>query len=226
MSTRFTRVASLIGLLAVLLVCIMGAASGEKKAEANGSAEFIAENNYYTVKKGDTLSEIAKLTGSSLETIVKANRITNTIIYPGEVLVIPKRGPDFEMALSRGFSREDVLLLARAIHAEARGESFTGQVAVGAVILNRVKSGSFPRTVGEVIMQSGGGTYQFTSVQDGSINLSPDDVAVYAAIQAISGQDPTRGALYFYNPETASDRWIRSLPVVARIGNHVFAKKT
>ncbi|MCL5057990.1 MAG: cell wall hydrolase [Actinobacteria bacterium] len=226
MSTSFTRAASVIGLLAVLWICVMGAASGEEKVECTGQTPENKEIVYYTVQKGDTLCGIAESSGSHLETILKANRISNTIIHPGQVLLIPGREPDYEMALSRGFSREDVLLLARAIHAEARGETFTGQVAVGAVIVNRIKSGHFPRTVREVIMQNREGTYQFTPVQDGSINLNPDDTAVYAAIQAIAGQDPTSGALYFYNPETATDRWIRSLPVAARIGNHVFAKRS
>jgi N-acetylmuramoyl-L-alanine amidase len=225
MSTRFTRAAYLIGLMAVLLVCIMGAASGEEEAESKGQAPENDEIVYYTVQKGDTLSEIAQSTGSDLATVYKANRISTPLIHPGQVILIPSQRPDFEMALSRGFSREDVLLLARAIHAEARGESFTGQVAVGAVIMNRVKSGKFPGTINEVVMQRGKGTYQFTPVQDGSINLNPDDTAIYAAIQAIAGEDPTGGALYFYNPETASDKWIKSLPVVAHIGNHVFAKK-
>ncbi|HBV96767.1 MAG: cell wall hydrolase [Peptococcaceae bacterium BICA1-7] len=222
MSTSFTRAASVIGLLSVLLICVMGAASGEEKVESTGQTTDIV---YYTVQEGDTLSEIADSTGSHVETILKANRISNTVIHPGQVLLIPGREPDYEMALSRGFSREDVLLLSRAIHAEARGEPFAGQVAVGAVIVNRMKSGEFPRTVSGVVMQNRKGTYQFTPVQDGSINLSPDDTAIYAAIQAIAGQDPTSGALYFYNPETATDQWIKSLPVVVRIGNHVFAKR-
>jgi len=134
--------------------------------------------------------------------------------------------PDFEMALSRGFTRDDIILLARAIYAESRGESFMGQVAVGAVILNRLESQEFPNTVREIIMQKHKSTYQFTPVQDGSISLEPDDTAICAAIQAIAGLDPTNGALFFYNPETASDQWIRTLQVQSRIGNHVFASKT
>lgn len=114
-------------------------------------------------------------------------------------------------------------LLAHAIFAEARGESYLGQVAVGAVIMNRVKSPSFPNTIAGVIYQSG----QFSSVADGQINMTITDEykSVYqAARDALNGSDPTGGALYFYNPKTAKSKWLFSLETVATIGNHVFAK--
>lgn len=112
-------------------------------------------------------------------------------------------------------------LLARLIYAEARGENYTGQVAVGAVVLNRVESSQFPNTIAGVIYQKG----QFSSVTDGQINLSvPKDSSAYkAAKEAINGSDPTNGALYFYNPKTAKSKWLFSLKTVATIGNHVFA---
>lgn len=162
----------------------------------------------------------------TLQSVIRANRLSRTVIHPKQVLLIPGANPDFEIALSRGYTRDDVFMLARAIHAEARGESFTGQVAVGAVILNRLESEQFPGSIREIVMQKNNGTYQFTPVQDGSINLEPDEIAICAAIQAMAGHDPTNGALYFYNPETATDKWIRTLPVQTRIGNHVFATKS
>ena len=113
-------------------------------------------------------------------------------------------------------------LLARLINAEARGEPYKGQVAVGAVVLNRVKSSSFPDTISGVIYQKG----QFSSVTDGQINKAIDkDSTVYeAARDAINGVDPTNGCLYFYNPKTAKSSWIYSRPVVITIGKHRFAK--
>lgn len=227
MNTSFTRAAVVTLILLSVAIFVMGAASGEESAEEDSDQNHYLNQQiaFYTVKRGDTLYGIAEKTGTSTEAISRANRLSGTVIHPEQVLYIPGNEPDFEIALSRGYTREDVLMLARAIHAEARGESFIGQVAVGAVIINRIKSGEFPATVREVVMQKRTGTYQFTPVQDGSINLNPDETSIYAAIQAISGHDPTDGALYFYNPETATDRWIRSLPVVARIGNHVFANK-
>ncbi len=115
-------------------------------------------------------------------------------------------------------SSSDLALLARCVHAEARGEPYTGQVAVAAVILNRVKSSSFPNTISGVIYQP----YAFTAVNDGQINLSPNETAYKAAQDALNGWDPTYGCLYYYNPKTATSSWIWSRQTVLTIGNHSF----
>lgn len=124
--------------------------------------------------------------------------------------------------VSRGWntSRDDIYLLARAIYAEARGESYEGQVAVGAVILNRVRSNQFPNSVRGVIYQP----RQFDAVYDGQINMQPNQTAVRAAQEALGGWDPSYGSLFYYNPRYIKDRWILSRPVVRTIGSHVFAK--
>lgn len=114
----------------------------------------------------------------------------------------------------------DLNLLARIINGEARGESYTGQVAVGAVVMNRVRSSSFPNTISGVIYQPGA----FTAVSDGQINKPVVQTCVNAARDAMNGWDPSGGALYYYNPAIATSSWIWSRPVVARIGNHVFCK--
>ena len=120
---------------------------------------------------------------------------------------------------SSSYSDADVQLLARLIYGEARGESYVGQVAVGAVVMNRIKSASFPNTMSGVIYQS----YAFTAVDDGQINLTPDATAKKAAQDAMNGWDPTYGALYYYNPATATSSWIFSRQTTVVIGNHVFA---
>lgn len=111
-------------------------------------------------------------------------------------------------------------LLARVISAEARGESYRGQVAVGAVILNRVAHSSFPDTISGVVYQSGA----FDCMYDGQINVTVTDSAYKAAQDAINGWDPSGGAIYYYNPKTAKSEWIRSRPIILTIGNHVFCK--
>jgi len=177
----------------------------------------------YTVLKGDTLYDIARDHQVTVRELMKVNNLAGSLIIPGQVLILPEKQPD-EGSLSRGdIPREDLMLLARLIHAEARGESFEGQVAVGAVILNRVSSPYFPKTIREVIYQKSSRVYQFSPVGDGSINLEPNEKAVQAAVQALQGTDPTGGALFFYNPDISRDQWIRTLPVMTRIGNHVFA---
>lgn len=117
------------------------------------------------------------------------------------------------------YTNSDLYLIAKAIHAEGRGEPYTGQVAIGAVILNRVRSSSFPNTVAGVIYQKNA----FTAVADGQINLEPNQTAMRAAQDALNGWDPTGGAIYYYNPAIATSSWIFSRPTVTVIGKHVFA---
>jgi len=122
-------------------------------------------------------------------------------------------------SLGRLVSKEDVELLTRVIHGEARGENLEGQVAVGAVVLNRLKDPRFPKTIRAVVYQSGA----FTAVDDKQIQLDPDDQSYKAAEAALAGQDPTNGALFYFNPRLATDSWIKSRPVIKRIGNHTFS---
>ena len=114
--------------------------------------------------------------------------------------------------------QSDLNLLARLISAEARGESYTGQVAVGAVVLNRMEHPSFPDTMAGVIYQNGA----FSCLYDGQFNQPVAESAYRAAQDAMNGWDPSGGAIYYYNPTTATNQWIRSRPVIARIGKHVF----
>ena len=118
-----------------------------------------------------------------------------------------------------GYNSSDVYLLARTIYAEGRGEPYVGQVAIGAVVLNRVRNNAFPNTISGVVYQK----HAFTAVSDGQINLTPNDTAMKAARDAINGWDPTGGALYYYNPAVATSEWIFSRPTITVIGKHVFA---
>ncbi len=121
---------------------------------------------------------------------------------------------------SSSSSSSNLNLLARLVYGEARGEPYTGQVAVAAVVLNRVKSSSFPNTISGVIYQSGA----FDVVKDGQINMSPNSTAIKAAQDALNGWDPSYGAIYYFNPSTATNKWIWSRPMTVTIGNHRFCK--
>lgn len=120
---------------------------------------------------------------------------------------------------SGNVSSSDLNLLARCVYAEARGEPYTGQVAIAAVVLNRVKSPSFPNTISGVIYQP----WAFTAVNDGQINMTPNSTAYKAAQDALNGWDPTYGCIYYYNPATATSSWIWSRKIVLKIGKHNFA---
>lgn len=119
-----------------------------------------------------------------------------------------------------GYSTADYNLLARIISAEARGEPYSGQVAVGAVVLNRIEHPSFPDTLSGVVYQKGA----FSCLDDGQFNVAVADSAYRAAEDALNGVDPSGGAIYYYNPVTATSSWIRSRPIIKTIGRHVFCK--
>ncbi|HEY2491405.1 MAG TPA: spore cortex-lytic enzyme [Paenibacillus sp.] len=129
-----------------------------------------------------------------------------------------KGNPDRTSSNTMGLSENTLKILANAVYGEARGEPFEGQVAVAAVIMNRVKSPSFPNTVSGVIFQPGA----FTAVADGQIWLEPNDQARQAVQQALNGWDPSGGCLYYFNPKTATSKWIWTRPQVKTIGEHIF----
>lgn len=119
-----------------------------------------------------------------------------------------------------GFSQNDIQLMANAVYGEARGEPYIGQVAVAAVILNRVNSATFPNTVSGVIFEPGA----FTAVADGQIWLTPNETAKKAVLDAINGWDPSDNAMYYFNPDTATSAWIWTRPQIKQIGKHIFCK--
>jgi N-acetylmuramoyl-L-alanine amidase len=166
--------------------------------------------------------EIDGIFGSETEIAVKNFQKANNIKVDGIIGIetykyLPKEGLFSRMNINR----DDIVLLARIINGEARGESFKGKVAVGAVILNRVESDKFPDGIREVILQKG----QFSCVIDGQANLYPSKQSLDAAKSALMGYDPTFGSLFFYNPKVATNlKWISSRPIVVRIGDHIFSR--
>lgn len=148
--------------------------------------------------------------------------ILTIVSVAGIILILNEQTNQQEVYAASNSSTSDLQLMARAINGEARGEPYEGQVAVGAVILNRVKNSQFPNTVAGVIYEKGA----FTAVADGQINvpIKEGSTVLKAAQDAINGWDPTNGCIYYFNPNTATNKWIWSRPLVKTIGKHRFCK--
>lgn len=158
--------------------------------------------------------------GSRTENAVKYFQRTNGLAVDGQVgdKTLAALGIYNASASSSGASDGDVYLLARLISAEARGEPYIGQVAVGAVVMNRIDHPSFPNSLSGVVYQSGA----FSCMYDGQFNQPISDSAYRAAREALNGSDPTGGAIYYFNPATATSAWIWSRPLLTVIGSHRF----
>lgn len=144
------------------------------------------------------------------------------IMILGLITIINIETKQEKVYAASGSGSSDLQLMARAINGEARGEAYEGQVAVGAVILNRVKNSQFPNTIAGVIYEKGA----FTAVADGQINvpIKEGSGVLKAAQDAMNGWDPTNGCIYYFNPDTATNKWIWSRPLVKKIGKHRFCK--
>lgn len=194
----------------------------ERRGIVSEAATTTAENRTIQTKLkrwGYYKGAVDGIYGSQTREAVKYFQRKNGLAVDG--IVGPNTAAALGMTLSSSGSSQssnDLYLLANCVYAEARGEPYTGQVAVAAVILNRVESPSFPNTISGVIYQKGA----FTAVSDGQINLTPNSTAYKAAQDALNGWDPTYGCIYYYNPATATSSWIWSRQTVVTIGNHVF----
>lgn len=192
----------------------------------------------YQITEGDTLWELGQKYGISAETIRIANNRKDDVIYIGEILQIPDKPEEIAVYVTNAestdgktnteqppisISNEERDLLARIVEAEAKGESYEGKAAVATVVLNRVDSPAFPNSITDVIYQVVGNSYAFTPVQNGEINKPASEEAKQAADEALTRLNRLNNAVFFYNPEIATDDWIRSREIVETIGNHVFA---
>ncbi|WP_077622945.1 cell wall hydrolase [Sediminibacillus massiliensis] len=168
----------------------------------------------YTVKTGESLWKISNKFGVSLSSVQRANNLKGEKILPGQTLDIPK-----------AITAKEKQLMAKLVHAEAKGESYAGKVAVATVILNRVDHKDFPDTVAGVVYQKYAGKYYaFSPVENGTINQQADAESVKAVNEAISFRGKGQGSLFFYNPVTSTSDWIFGTETTITIGKHRFAK--
>ncbi len=190
---------------------------GSRGSEVRTIQDKLKRWGYYT---GSVDGIYGSLTVSAVKKFQQKNGLTVDGIAGTKTLKAMGIMTSSSSGGSSSNNSSNVNLLAKAIYGEARGEPYTGQVAVGAVIMNRVKSSKFPNTISGVIYQSGA----FDAVSDGQINLNPDSTAKKAAQDALNGWDPSYGAIYYFNPSTATNKWIWSRPLTVTIGKHRFCK--
>ena len=204
-------------------------------AEQNGAVETLAKLERVEAAVANTKEVQTKLkkwgyyTGNvdginGPQTIAAVKKFQKKYGLVQDGVVGPLTAAKMGISLSSGsgvnkYNSNDRYLLAKVIYAEARGESYTGQIAIAAVVLNRVEDSRFPNTIAGVIYQP----WAFTAVNDGQINLEPNQKAYQAADDALNGWDPTYGSVYYYNPQTATSKWIFTTKKVTQIGKHVFA---
>jgi len=227
---RRTRIICMIALFAIVAGLILSFVPSQRADAAvvkKGSSGSIVRTIQTKLKRwGYYTGSVDGIYGSKTVAAVKYFQRKNGLAADG--IVGNKTAAAMGITLSStstgsssggsNISNNDLYLLARCIYGEARGEPYTGKVAVAAVILNRVRSSSFPNTISGVIYQSGA----FTAVDDGQINLGTNDECIRAAQDALNGWDPTYGCIYYYNPVTATNQWIRNRPIKVTIGKHVF----
>ena len=202
-----------------IMLIALAQAAGAATYERGSSGELVSEMQSRLKEWGYYSGEVDGIFGSETVEAVKAFQRKNGLEADGRV------GPATLTALGlptgqqgEGAESGDLALLARLISAEARGEPYTGQVAVGAVVMNRVEHPSFPNSISGVIYQPGA----FSCLQDGQWDEPVADSAYRAAREALAGADPTGGAIYYFNPQTATSEWIWSRPEILTIGNHRF----
>ena len=196
---------------------IDGLAGPETKAKLVNASKYNKEFVREQINKGNKFTHYG---GTDLSKQKSGGKAAPKQSAPQKQPSAPAKQKPTAMNTPNGFSQNDISLMANAVHGEARGEPYEGQVAVAAVILNRVNSASFPNTVSGVIFEP----RAFTAVADGQIWLTPNEVSRRAVLDAINGWDPTGSALYYFNPDTATSPWIWTRPQIKTIGKHIFCK--
>lgn len=214
---KLSFVLAVVFLLNIALILLIGGA--DAASYKRGSSGTMVSNIQTTLKNlGFYKGTVDGVYGSGTETAVKAFQQKKGLTVDGKVGPATLKALGISESTTQNSDSGDLALLARIISAEARGEPYSGQVAVGAVILNRVDHPSFPNTLAGVIYQNGA----FTAIVDGQFDQPVSESAYRAARDAMNGVDPCGGAIYYFNPATATNKWIWSRPLIIVIGKHRF----
>lgn len=213
-----------IGLVIVLVISVWRWIAPKEKEETlskfGSSGNEVTQIQTKLKKWGYYTGSVDGIYGSRTVSAVKSFQRKNQLTVDGIAGKATLAAMGIQSSSNTGSDSNNLNLLARIIHGEARGEPYNGMVAVAAVVLNRVENPNFPSTVAGVIYQKGA----FDAVSDGQINLTPSTQAYNAARDALNGWDPTGGAIYYFNPATATNKWIWSRPHTITIGRHRFCK--
>lgn len=228
MATKVAKTMFIVTLIALLATIITltsisyGVVQDTASLKQGASGSEVKEVQKKLIDKGYLSGSADGIFGSKTKNAVIAFQKANGLTADGIVGSQTLKALGVSSETSSGnssYSGSDVYLLAKCIYAESRGEPYIGQVAVGAVVLNRVRDPEFPNSISGVIYEP----WAFTAVHDGQINLEPNDSAKRAAKDAMSGWDPTNGCIYYYNPDKTTNKWIWSREVQLVIGKHRFA---
>ena len=213
--------------LCLILSAVVGAALGDRSLSSGSKGSEVKELQQKLTQLGYQLGKADGVYGKKTEDAVKRfqkNRGLKVDGIAGEKTIKELKRLTGESKTSGdkevGHKETDYKLLARAVYSEGRGEPYIGQVAIAAVVMNRIKSSSFPNTIAGIVYQPGA----FTAVADGQIDMDPDETAIKAAREAMDGTDPTHGAIYYFNPDKTKNKFIWSRPQILKIGKHIFAR--
>lgn len=213
--------------LCLILSAIGGAALGDRALSSGSKGSEVKELQQKLTQLGYQLGKADGIFGEKTEAAVKRfqqNRGLKVDGIAGEKTIKELKRLTGESKTAEdkkvGHKETDYNLMARCVYAEGRGEPYIGQVAIAAVVMNRIKSSSFPNTVAGVVYQP----QAFSVVADGQIDLEPDETAIKAAREAMDGTDPTSGAIYYFNPAKTNNKFIWSRPQIKTIGKHIFAR--
>ena len=228
MRKKIAKILLALAFFMVLTPIVLAAQLGDRVLMEGHAGEDVSKLQELLNVKGFWSGNIDGVFGKKTKDALIKFQSANGIAPDGVVGSETFRMLNIDTSSYRGsigkYSTRDVELIAKLVYAEARGEPYMGQVAVAATVLNRLNSPNYPKSISGVVFEVVDGCYQYSPVLDGQINLTPDETARRAVVDALNGVDPTGGATIFYNPSKTGDQWVRNRQYITTIGSHIFSK--